>query len=161
MCTADSSRQCGAGEMADGFERGVTVDERELAGIIVRMGLARGLDADRLVDELARMSLPGFLDAQAFRASLVDTIEEQWRAELDARVRRLRDQLGGSAPPDGRIEPSGVIGPSGVVAPPTSTAPVTQYDLVDATAVEAAPTGLGDTLAPPRDATQIWDARRG
>jgi len=135
------------------MEKGEAVDERELAGTIVRIGLARGLDADRLIDELARMALPSFLDARAFRASLVDTIEEQWRTELDARVRRLRDQLG--APADGRIEPSGVI-----TAQPT-TASATQYDLVDSTAVEAAASGLGEGLEVPRDATQIWDARRG
>lgn len=138
------------------MEKGEAVEERDLAGTIVKIGLARGLDADHLVEELARMTLPSFLDTRAFRASLVDTIEEQWRAELDARVQRLRDQLGGAAATAGRIEAVA----AGFVASPT-TGPVTQYDVVDSTAIEAAP-GLGeDSMQAPRDATQIWDARRG
>jgi hypothetical protein len=82
--------------------------ERDLASLIIQIGAERGVPLERIVDEAATLSLPSFIDASTMRAALVDALEAQLRAKMEAEIAQLRQRL------------------SVVAAPPTPVAAPTQ-----------------------------------
>lgn len=73
--------------------------EEELAGLLAQIGLERGVGVERLADELARVTLPGFIDGQEFRQSLVAALERQLRAQVEEQIGAIRLRIGGATSP--------------------------------------------------------------
>lgn len=133
--------------------------DRQLAELLVQIGLERNADVDTVARELSDLKLPDFVDAAAFRASLFSAIEVQLRRQTDERIRKLRDQLSvpagqEAAPP---VPPSPE--PQGRVtippAPAPAPAPVEQpaAPVADQFQTIVEPAGM------PKDATMIWKSR--
>jgi len=95
--------------------------EEELASLLSEIGLERGVAIEQLVDDLARLRLPSFIDDRAFRAALLNALEYQLRAQLETTISDLRRRFGAgpgvisalptkqgeiSLPPNPRLEPT-------------------------------------------------------
>jgi hypothetical protein len=94
--------------------------EEELANLLEEIGLERGVAIEQLVEDLARLLLPNFIDAQAFRAALLDALEGQLRAQLEVTIAELRQRFGVAAysmntPP---LPPRSLIAPTEPTAQP-------------------------------------------
>lgn len=115
--------------------------EKQLAGLIIQMGLDQGVAIEHIMAELADMQLPSFVNSDGFRKALLDAVEEQLRAQLEARLAELRRQFVAPHPVPGqvRLRPTEISAAAigGEVAPPDELLP--NQDL-------------------PRDATMIWPA---
>lgn len=129
--------------------------ESQLASVLIQIGRGRGVDVDQLVEELAGMTMPSFLDPSAFRRAVLDAAESYWRAELDERIARLRQQFGLAAARTPRPRP---VPPAQVFEAPVSEPAVAAPELERAAPVvepvtpEPAPGPLPVDLTPP-DAT--------
>lgn len=73
--------------------------EEELATLIAQIGLERGVDAEQVADEMGRMALPRFIDAQGFRAALVTVLERQLRAQVERQIDAIRQRMGAAPAP--------------------------------------------------------------
>lgn len=125
--------------------------DKQLAELLVQIGLERNADVDTIAAELTAMRLPEFVDSAAFKASLIDAIESQLRKQTDDRIRKLRASIGSEQPAAAPVAPP----PAPAATPP----PV--------------PVSPSDTLAPeadvfktivepanlPSDATMVWKGR--
>jgi hypothetical protein len=117
--------------------------EEELASLLSEIGLERGVAIEQLAGDLARLNLPGFLDARAFRAALLDALEYQLRSQLESTIAELRGHFGamnlGASPashnPQPRIEPprSQPVAPprESPTSPAEPAAQVTEPELPD------------------------------
>jgi hypothetical protein len=142
--------------------------DRQLAELLVQIGLDRGTDVDTIAQELSTLKLPQFVDAEAFRASLLTAIETQLRRQTDERIRKLREQLAvpsSSQPvmpappappappasePQGRVNlPTDASGAAQTPAP----APPLASPVLDQFQTIVEPAGM------PKDATMIWKSR--
>lgn len=143
--------------------------ERQLADLLVSIGLDRNVDIERIASELAVITLPGYLDKAAFQSSLLEAIESQLYRQTDERIRLLRQQLAAVPGMQGQVmtdEPrpaadqqdhdtlqesaSEVHEPA---PPPPPPSPIDQapYEERDTTMVESEEI--------PEDATMIWKTR--
>lgn len=78
--------------------------ERQLADVLISMGVERGTDIDQIAHELASQTFPSFVDEAAFKTSLLDAVESQLRRQTDEQIERLRNQLAGGAAQMGRVQ---------------------------------------------------------
>lgn len=128
--------------------------DRQLAELLVQIGLERNADVDTIAQELSNLKLPGFVDGEAFRASLFSAIEIQLRRQTDDRIRKLRDQLAVSPASDPAPAPSPAPEPQGrVTIPPEAPATPPATPVADQFQTIVEPTGM------PKDATMIWKSR--
>ncbi len=129
--------------------------ERQLANLLIQMGMERGMDIEQVVQEMAGAVLPAFVDARAFRAALVEVAEGQLRSQMEERLSRLRQQLAPPAPVQGRVQ----LGPA---APSYRSAPAEREHEREP---EPAPASATDEVRPgpelPSDATMIWTTQPG
>jgi hypothetical protein len=128
--------------------------ERQLADLLIQSGLERNVDIETIVSELAALTLPSFVNAEAFRTSLVDMLETRLRQQTDERIRRLRQQLEVSSHSDGRIQPQ---------VQPDAEEPITMHEpepVRDEHIVAAVePARAVEPLDIPEDATMVWKSR--
>jgi hypothetical protein len=127
--------------------------EQELSNLLSAIGLERGVSVEQLADELARMTLPSYVDGQLFQASVLAALEHQLRAQTEAQIDALRRRLSGAA----------ASHPHPPQAPATAPSPTTashdgqrdqQYPRPAAAPVETAPPPVEPQL--PDDATIYW-----
>ena len=125
--------------------------ERELSNLMIQAGLERGLDVEKVVDELLALPVPSFVDPQAFRGSLLAAVEAYLLAQVAERMRRLRQQF--------EMEPR--ARESARVEGPLESAPTT----VDNNAITEAkiqmPGRSPKVEELPSDATMIWPTFHG
>jgi hypothetical protein len=69
------------------------ISEMQLASTFIQMGRERGLTTEQVVEQLAAVALPAFVDQSAFRSSLLSAVEDLWHAELESRLQRLRQRM--------------------------------------------------------------------
>lgn len=124
--------------------------DRQLAELLVQIGLDRNADVDTIASELTSLRLPTFVDADAFRTSLIDAIEVQLRKQTDDRIRRLRESLG-NPPVPAPAGQSGKVNVTHEPAPDDTAIPVPPQPEPYQTIVE--PVEL------PSDATMVWKSR--
>lgn len=141
--------------------------ERQLAELLVGIGLDRNVDIEHIASDLVTIKLPGYVDAAAFQSALLEAVESQLYRQTDERIRALREQLAAGAgaarvaasntaasdQPSGQPEPAQSESRSpDEPASPTQPAPEsTPYEEPDATMVESEEI--------PEDATMIWKTR--
>lgn len=125
--------------------------ERELSNLMIQAGLERGLDVEKVVEELLALPVPSFVDPQAFRGSLLAAVEAYLLAQVAERMRRLRQQFG--------MEPR--ARESARVDAPLESAPT----IVDNNAITEAkiqmPGRTPKVEELPSDATMIWPTFHG
>ncbi len=127
--------------------------EKDLANIIVQIGIDRGVDLDHIVDELGATTLPSFIDKSAYNAALIEAIEARLRQQVEERIQGLRRQLGLSASaPAGRLNEAS---PKPAWVPPVAE-PATSDTLHSFPSDEET---LDEDLQ--SDATMIWTTRHG
>lgn len=165
--------------------------EADLAQLLIRMGAERGVDVETILSELTWVQFPSFVDGAAVRESLIDAVENWWRADLEDRINQLRNQFTGTAGQPTAASPLASqpnSEPAPVFAAPE---PATQEDMAaevqapitsemapanetqpplqstpapDAAVEEPATNDEATNRAPealPSDATMIWNTRGG
>jgi|GEM_PF-4288149 len=150
--------------------------ERELAELLFRIAADRGVDVETAADELATSVLPSFVDAQAFRSAVIQTLEASLRAQVEERLQSIRRKFempGATAPTPPSPTPFAAAPTPAkpVITPPAAPAPAMDGlgDAADATltdfgtVAEAVPdehaTVVSEEL--PADATMVWTTRHG
>lgn len=130
--------------------------DKQLAELLVQIGLERNVDVDTIARELSTLKLPGYVDVEAFRASLFSAIEVQLRRQTDERIRKLRDQL---AVPAGAEAAPPAPEPQGRVTIPPEPASVPTPPEPQATPVADQFQTIVEPASMPKDATMIWKSR--
>jgi hypothetical protein len=155
--------------------------ERDLAMLLIQMGVDSGVDVERAAEELAGVSLPTFVDVRRFKTALIDEVENRMRAQMEQRLQQMRRRLevdGTEAPvrssARSSVKPEPVLPP--MPQPPAYGAPQpTEIAAPRKGVAEAAPqladvTQLeGGQVVPstaeeedmPTDATMVWTTRHG
>lgn len=82
---------------------GTLMHERQLADLLIRIGVDRGIDVDQVATELASVAMPRFVDEAAFKASLLEASEAHLRKQMDERIELLRQQLATQGTNKGRV----------------------------------------------------------
>ena len=131
--------------------------EEELASLLSEIGLERGVGIEQLAGELARLSLPTFIDTQVFRSAVLNAVEYQLHAQLEATMDDLRRRFGertstNVAPPSPR--PAVMPRPSRLQSDPSRPQPI-----VSSQELVSRPTELATPPAEPElpsDATVLW-----
>ena len=129
--------------------------EEQLANMLSEIGLERGVAIGQLADDLVRLSLPSFIDAQAFRAALLNALEYQLRAQVETTIAELRRRFGAASPETNR-PPS----PKSASASRLSTSrpePLPSQPV----AAPAEPAGRVTEPDLPDDATIHWESGQG
>jgi hypothetical protein len=155
--------------------------ERDLAMLLIQMGVDSGADVERAAEELAGVDLPTFVDMRAFRGALIDEVENRMRAQMEQRLQLMRRRLDldvaapaarssarSSTRPESPLqtmpEPAAAHAPQPTeVAAPRKPAGDAQSALADVTQID------GGQLVPstaeeedmPTDATMVWTTRHG
>ena len=144
--------------------------ERQLADLLVSIGLDRNVDIERIANELAGVTLPAYVDKAVFQGALLEAVEAQLYRQTDERIRLLRQQISAGPGMQGRVvpdesppaadqpdhdtlqEPAAATHEEPAPPPPPPT-PVDQapYEERDTTMVESEEI--------PEDATMIWKSR--
>lgn len=142
--------------------------ERQLADLLVSIGLDRNVDIERIASELAGVTLPAYVDKASFQGALLEAVEAQLYRQTDERIRLLRQQLAAGPGMQGRVEPDGpepaadqpdhdtLQEPASdaheePAPPPPSPVDEAPYEERDTTMVESEEI--------PEDATMIWKSR--
>lgn len=138
--------------------------ERELADLLIQMGVDSGLEIERAAEELASVSFPAFVSAKTFKSALLETIESQMRAQMEQRLQAMRQ----------RFDAPGTSPNSNVARPQPASSPVSQSSAASPVAATegsvAAPHEIGpmDTIVSDMseddtatsDDTIVWSPRR-
>jgi hypothetical protein len=128
--------------------------EVELANLLAEIGLERGIAVEQLADDLARLTLPGFIDAQAFNAALFGALEAQLRAQYDQAIADLRLRFSAEPVAASPIQPLKPISNTRSPRPkPASTHPPS----LETPTLPEIPVAKPDL---PDDATIHWDPRQ-
>lgn len=145
------------------------MSEQQLADLFIQMGLERGFTIEQVVDELAAIRLPSYVDQGRFRLVVVAAAEARLRAQFEERLNRLRQQY--SVPEPAAPAPIPVpIGQGRVRLDPgaeDATSPPTQLggQSVPFQASQREGVRPAETNTPepemPRDATIFWGNRDG
>lgn len=130
--------------------------DKQLAELLVQIGLERNADVDTIASELSTLRLPSFVDAESFRATLFSAIEIQLRRQTDERIRKLRDQL---AMPAGAEAAPSAPEPQGRVTIPPEPASVPTPPEPPAAPVADQFQTIVEPASMPKDATMIWKSR--
>jgi hypothetical protein len=69
------------------------VRERELATLLIQMGVDNGTEIEKIANELAGMSLPSFVSPRTFRGALLEAVEDQMRAQMEQRLQAMRQKF--------------------------------------------------------------------
>lgn len=124
--------------------------ERELANLIVQIGLDQGVSVEQIAQEVAAMRLPSFIDGQAWRDAIVEAVEAQLRARVEEQIAELRRRMGLPQPVQGRVQmPSMEPSPAAAETVMPNSEPVA--------VPPAAPVARDPDL--PSDATMFWSKR--
>jgi hypothetical protein len=67
--------------------------ERELATLLIQMGVDSGMDIEGSADALAMVAFPSFVDSRSFKAALLEAIETQMRAQMEERLQAMRKRF--------------------------------------------------------------------
>lgn len=131
------------------------MSELQLAHLMIRTGLERGVEIERVVAQLAAVQWPPFIDAGEFHHSLMQAAEDQLRQEFDARINRLRQQYGSGGGGEQLSQPAVAAAPVD-----SSPEPALQERATNAFAtVEPVPDTGGLNLPSPPDGTMVWMTR--
>ncbi len=129
--------------------------EQELANLLIQIGSERGFEMDSLVNELASMKMPSFINERDFRDSLLQAVESQLRLQVDEQIRKMRERFRGESVPQGRVnmpqESSSNRPQQGQVQQGTVN-PADLGSVIDSTII------VDDDM--PADATMVWDTRK-
>ena len=140
------------------------MSEQQLCALLIRMGVESGRPIDAIVDELANLQLPSFVDATDFRASLVDVAEDHLRSEYESRVEELRRKVLTDADEDSLQMERSVPEQADVAGHVLETAPApeTPAEVADESGMDvfASPPADSDAAAA-SDETAVWMMRDG
>lgn len=67
--------------------------ERELATLLIQMGVDSGVDIERAAEDLATVAFPSFVNAKSFRSALLDAIESHMRTQMEQRLQAVRQRF--------------------------------------------------------------------
>jgi hypothetical protein len=67
--------------------------ERELASLLIQMGVDNGTEIEKIANDLAGLSLPSFVNPRAFRGALLEAVEDQMRAQMEQRLQAMRQKF--------------------------------------------------------------------
>lgn len=164
--------------------------EAQLVGLLIQMGVDRGLDIEQAADQISGATLPVFVDDRALREAIIGEVESHLRSQMEQRLQLMRRRFevgepAGASAPVVQPTPAPVTGaasqtdldesrrskPRLSYTPPAAelaTAPVRKGEV----GPEAEPNGqpavdqVGAEVAPeeeemPTDATMVWTTRHG
>lgn len=142
--------------------------ERELANLLIQMGVDSGLDVERTADQLAGLTLPAFVDSRAFRSALLESVETQLRRQVEQRLQAMRQKFDVAAAPVGAVnmpsvKPSISSMPSaGNVVTPVPAPPANPIlsPMSDQGAMDTFIGDLAEDDEPMSDDTIVWSPRR-
>jgi hypothetical protein len=69
------------------------MSERALCDLLIRKGVDAGLPVDQVVEQLAEVAFPAFINMADYRATLFEAAEGQLRSEYEARLAALRQKV--------------------------------------------------------------------
>jgi hypothetical protein len=134
--------------------------ERELATLLIEIGLQSGVSIDRVVDELGSMSTPSFVSQQTFRGALADAAEAHLRRQFEDQLSRLRQKIGANRPVVGRVQVAAEPDVQPFANEPFANEPIAPLKAAEPPPpAPAAPPAVEEEL--PADATLVWTTQHG
>jgi hypothetical protein len=139
--------------------------ERDLANLLIQMGVDSGLDIERAADQLATMQFPSFVDNRAYRAALLDAVEAQMRMQMEQRLQAMRQKFDVAAsysPPAAAatFQPTTPAYAAPVTPIPTPASNLHGMSIEQAGTVDTIIGNIGDDDEGTSDDTIVWSPRR-
>lgn len=69
------------------------MSERALCDLLIRQGVEAGLPVDDVVEQLATVQFPSFVNMDGYRTALFEAAEEHLRSEYESKLQALRQKL--------------------------------------------------------------------
>ncbi len=135
------------------------MSERQLADLLISIGLDRNVSVEDIASELTALRLPGYIDNTAFQNSLLDAMEAQLHKQTEDRIRVLRQRFAPGAGVAGQLREDHLPMP----APQESASEAVDYlrptpPAQEDVTVEERDATMVESEEIPNDATMIWKA---